>query len=330
MPALPMAIVDSLRRQVNFYQLPGLQAWLALTGDPQALVNRLAFVHDNRQARENPVRFEEIFYRIMAHEWVDEISTGGGFSALTWTVPIKGYDSFVPFNAVNIERPGHQRILDGIMAGMPASHEEMKVRMMMNVFRANPASITGQTLFHAAHARPAVYGGTFSNLLAPEWVDPANPSYVEAMDLLDLARRRFFSIGAVDVQVIDTSLVAGSLIVTVHNDEHEAVFERVRTRDALPATGSQQFEANPYKGTFTLLRDLQPAAGQEDYIEIVWAAPNGARPVILVLDKDYEPAVWDDNRVPNGYVAVGGTSMFGMAPGAPWSVLQARPVEAET
>jgi hypothetical protein len=324
MPALPMAVVDSLQRQVAYYQLPGMQAWQTLVADPQSLINRLAFVHDNRQLRENPVRFEEIFYRIMAHEWVDEISTTGLFSALTWTVPIGGYDSYVPYNVVNIDRPGHQKRLDAIMAGMPRGHEEMKVRKMFRVFRNNPLSISGQTLFHATHNRPAVYGGTFSNLLAPNWADPAAPTLAEAMAVLDEAAGRFGDIGAVDVEVVDTAATNGKLVVIAHNAATEAIFKRLRDRENIAVADSNVHEANPYKGTFDLLRDRKPTTGQEHYLEIVYTGAD-AKPVILVLDKDYEPAVWTDNRVPNGYVATGGWSMFGMAPGAPWSVLQVRP-----
>jgi hypothetical protein len=322
--ALPLSIVESLRREVAFYQLPGLQQWDALQADPNSIMRRLAFVHDNRQARENPVRFESIFYRMVAHRWVDRISTAGGFSALTWQAPIDGYDSFVAYSAVNIGRPGHQRHLDGIMARSPGAHQMKIVRSMMQVFRTNPLSLTGVSLFHAAHPRPAVFGGTFSNILAPEWVDPANPTYTEIVELLDLARSTFGSISNVDAEVIESSLVAGQLIVTVHNQAHETAFERVRTRENLPVADSDRYEPNPYKGTFTLLRDLHPTSGQENYIEITYVGGDG-RPIIVALDEDYRPEVWDDDRVPSGYVAVGGTSKFGVVSGVPWSVLQVQP-----
>jgi hypothetical protein len=258
-----------------------------------------------------------------AHRWVDRISTSGGLSALTWQVPIDGYDSFIAYNAVNIERPGHQRHLDGIMARAPGAHMLKIVRTMFQVFRANPLSLTGVALFHAAHPRPAVFGGNFSNIVTPDWVDIANPTYPEAMAFLDDVRIQFGVMSTVDSEVVDTSLVAGQLILVVHNTTHEAVFSRLRDRDVLP-TSAGQLEPNPYRNTFGLLRDLNPTSGQENYIEVIYLGADG-RPVIVALDQDFRPEVWDDDRVPSGYVAVGGTSMFGVAPGVPWSVIQAQP-----
>ncbi len=315
-------LIEHLKRQIKTIHTFVFQQYDLYEADLESLMSRLCFTHDNRQARENPVHLDAGFFTAILSAWEDEIVAGGDVDILDWTVPIRGYDVFVPYNKVNIDRPNSVASLERIFAqGGPVLRkiDQLQAKLAMNVFRTNPLSVTGQNFFSNAHPRPANQG-MFDNILEPDWVDPAAPTEAEVKDFLDDVDNRLVEIATVDSEVVDIDKLSARKLVIVHNTTHQAVFKRVRDKRSF------NDDENEHRGTFALLRDAKPTAGQENYIEVVADTPGGSRPVIRVLDQDPMPEAWETDAVRNGYVATGMKSMFGFVPGDPSTTVQARPV----
>lgn len=282
----------------------------------------LATEIDNRQLRENPVRVDEEFFFPVAAGWEDRITVLQNLDRLEWAIPMKGYSAFLPYNRVNIGRPDTVARLERMVPRLPEPLERLKLGHCLKVFRLNPVCITGQTFFHSAHARPSDKG-TFSNVIAPDWADPAAPTEAEVMTTIDLVKTRFMDITTVDSELIDGDKLAETLNFVAHSTAAWQAFERVRTREKVSDSAT---ETNPYKGTFTLRLDKKPTAGEETYLEVVNSMANGPRPVLYVPDTDPVLNTWDSDLVPAGYVAVGYEQQWGVKPGFPDTALQIRPV----
>lgn len=315
--------IDILKRQVLNYRTLAYNRYDLLQTAPDSLFNAIALTIDNRSARENPVRLQEDFFYPEAYAWEDEMVSMPGLSSLDYTIPIKGYASFLPYNRVNIGRPGTVARIERLLPRLGAAHNRLQVRMAMSVFRSNPLSVTGQNFFADAHPIPGKPGSTYDNLLAPNWTDPAAPTDAEVMALLDEVRVQFATNLTVEAEVVDDDEIDNNLLVITHNSAHQAAFRRAKNYETL-TIGSDQVP-NPNRGTFRLLRDKRPASGGENYIEFINTVPDGPRPVIRVLDQDPRLDAIETNRVSNGLVAITMESMFGMKAGDPSTAIQARP-----
>ena len=188
---------------------------------------------------------------------------------------------------------------------------------MLEVFRKNPLAYDGQNFFDADHAHPGDKG-TYSNILDLDFAAPGAPTVDEVKALLDAARTRFSTNLTIQSEVIDAARLDENLLVIVHNATHFSTFNKVRTK---PRFG---LEENEHQGTFTLLQDQRPTAGQENYVEVVFTEANGPRPAFLVLDQDPVLDAWESDRFGNEYVAVGLKGIFGVKPGYPQTSLQAQ------
>lgn len=315
--------IDILKRQVRTYQTLAFNRYDQLQTAPESLFAAIALTIDNRGARENPVRLSEDFFYPEAYAWEDEMVSMPGLAELEYTVPIKGYASWLGYNRVNIGRPGTVARLERLLPRLADAHDMLQVKLAMNVFRTNPLSVTGQNFFADAHPIPGRAGSTYDNLLAPNWTDPAVPTDAEVKALLDEVRTQFATNLTVTSEVVDTSQVDRNLVVFAHNAAHEAAFRRALNDDTI-TIGSDQVP-NPNKGTFRLFRDLNPAGGGENYIEFIHAVPGGPRPIIRVIDSPPRLDAIESNRVSNALVMITMESMFGMKAGDPSTAIQARP-----
>lgn len=315
--------IDILKRQVRNYQTLAFNRYDRLQAAPDSLFAAIALTIDNRGARENPVRLTEDFFYPEAYAWEDEMVSMPGLAELEYTVPIKGYASWLGYNRVNIGRPGTVARLERLLPRLADAHDMLQVRLAMNVFRTNPLSVTGQNFFADAHPIPGRAGSTYDNLLAPNWADPADPTDAEVKAVLDSVRTQFATNLTVTAEVVDTSQIDSNLLVIVHNSTHEAAFRRALNDDTL-TVGSDQVP-NPNKGTFRLLRDLRPTSGEENYIEFVHTVPGGPRPIIRVIDSPPRLDAIESNRVSNALVMITMESMFGMKAGDPSTAIQVQP-----
>lgn len=313
-------MIDSLKRQLVQFRTLAIDFYDKLAASPEEIRNRLAIVVDNRGERQNPVRMDEDFFFPVVHGWEDKAATIEGLDKIEFVVPMKGYDAFLPYNEVNIDRPDTVARLERMVPRLIPAFFEMQTRLIMNVFRKNPLCYDGQNFFDINHSHPG-NKGSYSNVLTPTFADAGNPTIDEVKALLHEVNGRMVVNLAIDTEVVDGEKVSKMLVVVVHNVAHWSKFELVRTMDKFDDN------ANEFKGTFKLLLDMKPTSGQENRIEFQFAAPGGPRPAFLVPDKDPVLDAWETNRVPDGYVAVGVKGIFGVKPGFPQGSVQARPNE---
>jgi len=313
--------IDALKREVKTYREVAYNLYEQLEADPAQIKNLLAISMDNRQAKENPVRIQEAMFFPEVYSWHDQVVAGAELDKIDWTVPLKGYDAFVPYNKVNIGRPSSVHKLDRIVPRLPEAWMRKQVAEIMNVFRVNGLSYDGQNFFDTDHTHPASKG-TYSNVTTPNWSTTSAPTFAELVSCMDEVRARFVTNLALDAEVIDGSKFANSLVVIAHNATTWAMFEQLRVAQLVPSST----EPNLWKGGFQLLLDNKPTSGQTDYVEVVLALPGGPRPAFFVLDAEPVLDAWETNQVPNGYVAVGLTEgIFGVKAGYPQTAIQVRP-----
>lgn len=301
-------MLDIFKRDVRNYTRLALVAYDKLESDPTSLRNRLALMQDNRQARENPVRLTESFIPATASAWEDDVVVKGAVEKLDYTVPMKGYHVFVPYNTINIGRPNLAATLDEIMAKMPLALMRKEVRLIMNIFRLNPLTVDGQNFFDTDHVH--IDGSTsYDNTFEAAAVDEDAPTFEEAKAALSAGMVRLAENNAIEAEVVDAAQFKKDLIVICHTAAQMVVFEQVRTQRARDNKENELF------GTFDLLLDKQPAAGTEQSFEMCYVPVGGGRPAIFVPDKAPWAEAWESNQVPNGYVAVGMKEICGVKPG---------------
>lgn len=283
-----------------------------------ALIAALAFVIDNRQDRENPVRLDEDFFFPEAYRWEDEGITVEGIDRIEFTVPLMGYTADLPYNRVNIGRPNTVAVLSRLVPKLGPAFKRLQTRQIMEVFRLNPLAYDGQNFWSDAHPHPA-NKGTYDNIIDFPFADPARPTEFEMQDLLHEVKARFLRNLTIQAEVLDAAEITKSVLAITHNDGQFSALDKVRTKSKIGD------EENELRGSFTLLVDAKPTAGQENYMEFVLSEPGGPRPAFLVLDQDPELDAFENSRYNNAYVAVGMKGIHGVKPGYPHSAIQVRP-----
>jgi hypothetical protein len=314
-----MSDITTLKREIRQYNTQAFAVYDQL--ENLSLLPMIAQIHRN-VSRNNPVRFDHPFLFPVAYEWRDEGVSIDGFDRLEWTVPLTGYRVDIPYNRIDIGRPETVANLQDAISRIPAAWDRLKVKLALDVFRSDAVCYDGQAFWYASHTHPAGQG-TFSNMLAPNWVSTTSPTVTEAIEFLDSAKARLATNLTIQAEVIDASQMDRDLVVIVHNDTHYQMFNRVRTMAVLGTDN----EPNRHYGTFALWLDKKPTSGEETYIEVFWAGAGAPRPVIFVLDQ--EPTtldVYENSRYGNEYVSIGWKGIFGIKAGYPQAAVQAIPV----
>lgn len=303
-----------------------IQRWttIALLNYQQArtgsMIPDLAYVYDNTTLRENPVSFEQTFFSVGVFRFADEITSTGALQQVPWVVPLEGYGAAVPFNVIDLDRPNTLARIEQVAPTIGPKLEQKKLAMMLDVFRKNATCYDGRDFFDGSHKHPANLG-TFSNLLAPNWVNPAVPTVAEAISFLDEAALALAYNMQVDYEAEEVS-EERLLVVQVNSQAMASVFKRINTR----ATFDANTETNPYFRKLRIYLDRRPAAGTENYVRVLDPIPNGPRPIVLVVDK--EPSgleVFDKHSFGNQSIAYGMSSIFGVKPLHPQAAVEGRP-----
>lgn len=301
-------MLDAFKRDVRNFTRLALAAYDKLETDPTSLRNRLSLLHDNRQARENPVRLTESFIPATATAWEDDVVVKGAIEKLDYTVPMKGYHVFVPYNTINIGRPNQVATVEEVVAKMPLSLLRKEVKLIMNVFRNNPLTVDGQDFFSASHLH--IDGATaYDNTFEIEVADEDAPTFDEAKAAISQGMTLLATNNAIEAEVVDAAQFKKDLIVIAHSTAQMVVFEAIRTQRTRNNVENELF------GTFDLLLDKRPATGTEMAFEMCYVPPGGPRPAIFVPDKAPWTEAWETNQVPNGYVAIGMKEICGVKPG---------------
>lgn len=326
--------LDALKREFENVTTVFFDLYDQLEVDHQIALGTLAWIHDNRQERQNPVRLDYLLDFPEATSWLDEVEIFHTLDQLQWVVPLEGHQVVSPFNRVNLGRPNTVVQLEQVVARQPLALNRREIRLCMEVFRSNPLSVTGQNFFSTAHPRPNGQG-TFSNVVTPVFgADLSSPALQVLFLLINDVLTRFSSISVIQTEVIDDKKLRDSLLIIVHNESHQTLFRELLTADRLPQAelpggttiGERQ---NSLKGSFDLWRDPKPVPGQENWIEFVLKSEaGGPKPAVYVVDTDPEPIVLDENRVSNGFYGVGFQKIFAVKPFIPNTTIQARPTAA--
>jgi Mu-like prophage major head subunit gpT len=283
-----------------------------------SLLPRVATIIDNRQLQEDPVTLEWVGEFFQMRPWLDEKTTQRVVRG-DFTIPIKAYEVTVHLNRKKLKRPNGIASAIPLADRMAAAFSTGKMGLAASVLRSNPLAYDGQNLFDTDHVHPDGQG-SYSNVLAPNWVDPAQPTIAEAKALLHEGIGRLLVNRAITQEIVDTELAGKDLVVIVHNVAHQSIFRRIQTMEKIDNL------ENELRGTFVLFQDMNPTSGQENYIEIVYSPPNGPRPILFVVDEEpSELKVDDSSEFKNLYVAMGMEAFYGVKPGWPQTALQVRP-----
>jgi hypothetical protein len=312
-------MLDTFKRDVRSYTRLALAAYDKLETDLNSLRSRLSLLKDNRQARENPVRLTETFISATASAWEDDIVVSSAIEKLDYTVPMKGYHVYVPYNEINIGRPNMLATLQEVVAKLPLALLRKEVKLIMNVFRLNPLTVDGQNFFDTDHTH--INGVAYSNVVPFEVANPALPTFDESKAAISEALTRLASINAIEAEVVDASQFKQDITIICHSAAQMAVFEMVRTQV------QRNNVENELKGAFSLLLDRNPASGTETSFEVCYLPAGGPRPAIFVPDVAPWLDTWKDN-VRNGYVAVGMKEIFGVKPGHAFTTVRVELEEA--
>lgn len=292
--------------------------------EQQSFLRDFALVLNN-DANENPVKFEWVGANLEARPWVDERTTQAIFTG-DFSVPIDDYEATFEFNLREIQRSGSLGA-----SGMAALQTQMqafslrKMQILAQVFRDNPPAYDGQDLFDTDHVHPAANGHpqtTYSNVLTPNWADPAAPTLDEADAFLYSASKRLRKIGGYRMEWVDTAQFGSNLNVVTHNESHAEAFETLRDAEHL-GTNTQR---NRWRGRIRVIEDLNPKAGQENYLEVTHNEGDGPKPVIFVVDQEPGGLEVDESaRFDRRKVRMGWSAAYGAKPGWPQKAVQGRP-----
>lgn len=306
-----------------------------LEADHAEVLGMLAYTHDNRVARENPVQLDYLLHLPQAKAWMDDSIIEHGLDVLEWTIPLMGHDVISPINRLNIDRPNTQVTLEGIAQSQPEALLRRQIKMIMQVYRTNPLCVDGQNFFSTVHPKPGSSGEVYANILQPIFGVGAlaTPSLQVLANLIMQVLTRFGTILTLQAEVVDDGKLRQGLLVIVHNETHQTLFRELLTTDRLPEatlpdTTVVGERINPVKGLFKLWRDQRPTSGEENYIEFVMTTDaNGPKPAVFVPDTDPQPIVLDESRVKNGFYGVGFQQIWGVKPFVPQTTIQAQPLE---
>ena len=313
-------MLDTLKHQLLNYRDLVMDLYDKQEASADSIKAMLCTTIDNRTARENPVRLSHVHYTSEAVAWEDEIVTGGAAEEVQFSVAMKGYDVFTPFNRVNIERPESIAKLEVAARTWPRSLERLQVKQILSVFRSNPLAYDGQNFFDTDHTHLAS-SSTYNNTLSVNLAGTiANITFAEAKLLVHALRARFMVNMALQAEILNGAEMAKNMIIIAHTIEVWTMLNLVQTLmiyNNIP---------NELVGSFQLLYD--PNSGTSTKLEAILSEPGGARPVFFVPDKDPYLDAWETDAVRNGYVATGLRGQWGFKPGMPQTAIQATLVPA--
>lgn len=316
---MDIATVRSIARRVNPIAFDVYDRF-----EQESFLQDFALVVQN-SANEDPVRFEWVGANLEARPWVDERTTQAIFKG-DFSVPIEDFEATFEFDVREIGRFGSLG-----SSGMTALENGLsafslrKIQLLAKNFRDNPLAYDGQNFFDTDHVHPAADGHpqtTYSNVLTPDWVNPAAPTLDEADAFLYSASRRLRQIGGYRLEWVDTARFRENLMVISHNEAHTEVFETLRDAEHL---GSDT-QRNKWRGRIRVIEDQNPTSGQENYIEVTHNETMGPKPVLFVVDQEPGGLEADESgRFDRRKVRMGWWAAYGAKPGWPQTALQGRP-----
>jgi hypothetical protein len=256
--------------------------------DPQSILPLVAQViqnptHEKTVEREWWDAFPEM------KRWLDEKVLQSVF-AESLKAKMEAFEITYGVDRWDVERGSALASVEDLAEKIPRGFILGKVNLALRVLRENLLTYDGQSFFDTDHAQPGFPDDAVSNIVPVNWVDPANPTIEEARAALREAQVRLLRQRVIKGTIIRSAAISQSLVVIVRNTAAWRVFEDVRTKEKI----GQENANNEFRGTFELLMDLDPPAGQEQSFDVIHAVPNGPRPVLFVVSRDFSGAKFDE------------------------------------
>ncbi len=282
-PAVLINTLQSLRRQVEPIALDIFD-----TEDPLSILPLVAQVRQN-PAHEKTLTLEwwDAFPEMKA--WVDEkvLQTVFGESL---QITMEPFEITYGVDRWDVERGAALVKVEDLVQKIPRGFIQGKVDMALRVTRQNLVTYDGQSFFDTDHVQPGFPDTPISNILAPDWVTVAAPTIEEVRTAFRDAQVQLLANRVIKGSIVRSAVISQSLVVVARSIPVWRLFEDLRTKDKIGVESG----TNEFRGTFELLLDFDPPAGQENSFDVIHALPNGPRPAIFVISREFSQTKFDD------------------------------------
>ncbi len=284
--------------------------------DPLSLLPLLAQFADNPD-KEKTVTLEWASVFPELRKWIGDRTVQKAFKD-TLKVPSEPYEITLEYDSRDAERKSGLVKAEQLGIKIARAFSAGKVDLAYGVFKANSLAYDGQDFFDSDHIHPD--GSGFSNVVSVTRTTAASPSVVEARNELKRAASRLMENRLVRNSLVNTAEIEANLVVIARSFDVWSAY-RDLNREEMIGT-----EPNRFRGTFKLLRDFNPKAGDESSVDIIEALPGGPRPVVFVVTTEPKGLQFDlSKEFGNKLVPFGMDGEYGVGPGFPQTAVRLVP-----
>lgn len=268
---------------------------------PNALDINMFAMTVNRSTRQKTLYLEWWDAFPLMRKWIGDRQTFSAFKSKI-EVTVEPFEATFKLDLRELDLDGDRSLIlsaDDIGQQFANAFINGRFQFAYAPIRANAiTTYDNQNLFDTDHVHPD--GETFSNLIdistddrIPDRAVSGFPTALEAMGELQaavetLTKNRLRNVSVVEVGKPPLIVVAKSFGVWKgYND--------LLTKNTLAVSGGTT--DNTWKGSFRLLQDYEPKAGDEKKVDVILAEPNGPRPVVFVPARNPGPLAMDDKWI---------------------------------
>ncbi len=287
--------------------------------DPLSLLPLLAQFVDNTTDREKTLTLEwwSVFPEL--RKWVGERTTQKAFQDALRIVS-EQYEITLEFDKNDAERKAGLMKAADLAVKIAQAFVRGKVQLAYRILQTNALAYDGQNYFDTDHQHPN--GTTYSNVVAVDRVDDANPTVVEARNEMKLAMIRLLRNRLVRNELVSTAEIKNSLVVITRSEGVWGAFNDLNTEERI----GLEPNLNRFRGSFNLLRDFNPPAGTENSADVIEALPGGPRPTVFVTTREPKGLQFDESKVfSHNLVPFGMDGEYGVAAGFPQTAVRLLP-----
>lgn len=271
------------------------------------------------QIAQNIITMEWLWIFPQLRRWVGDRQIQKAFKGALSFTP-ENYEITYEMNQLKMLDPG--KVLAEVSDASPkiiTEFMEGQPMLALQVIRDNGTTYDGQSLLDTDHVHPD--GVTqFSNILANVRANDAAPTAAELIAEMKAAKRRLLRNSLFRNKLIETTQVNKDLVAITRSDAIETVLNDILTEEEIGGN------KNSLRGSFRILRDLDPVSGSENAWDLIWAAPGGPRPTIFVDVRKVNGIEFDEGKkFATGSVPFGAWSRYAVAPGFPQTIVRNQP-----
>lgn len=312
--------IQQLRSVARVATRIGLDMYDRMAGDLLPLMAQV--VRPRGASKTQTLEWTDAFP--MAREWVGERKVREVLGD-SIEITLKAYEQTFKIDTLDLEMNADLALIRSpqeLGAQVARGWDAARLEAAMAVFRTNAAAYDGQDFFDTDHTH--IDGDTYSNLIdisgdanLPDRVATGVPTVAEAANELGYAIT-VLEANRLRLQTVVETKVPGNLVVIAHNFGVWNAYFKLMTQEMLADD-----VANPYRGTFRLLRDTAPTSGDEKKVDIILAEPGGPRPVIYMPFREPGALEVDDtDQFKHHQIFFGNDAIFGFAAGFPQTAVR--------